>query len=176
MIKNLHKRTHFIRLISFLLIASTVIVFLCSTHLQQYSLLWIRNILDFKPLYTGIIAISLLMGFYYSLFYVRAGRRKEISLIKVFGPFFDPPVNSLGYGLALSSTLTLFRGIFNQLFFHVPYFNKLEFVDVATIMLACIPLLIWSTGGLITFFITVFIKNDSETGTVESINSQNQET
>jgi len=169
MFKYLKRKTHFILMLSFVFIAVAVILILSIEDLKTYCLLTIKNILDFKPLYYGIIAISLLLGIYYSYFYVRAGKSKDLSLFRVFGPLLDPPVNCLGYGLAITSTLTLFKGIFNQVFFKTIYFADLTFLDISTIMLACIPLLIWSVGGLVNFFIAVFIKNDSENGITERI-------
>jgi hypothetical protein len=175
MFKYLQQRTHLVRLISYLLIATGAITIVSWQWLQDYCLNWVKAVLDCKPIYVAIIILSLLMGLYYSYFYVRLGKSKEISLFKMFGPLFDPPANSLGYGIALTSTLTLFKGIFKQVFFKEQYFVDLGYIDVATIMLACIPLVIWSVTGLVTFFIAVFIKKDSESGVVEIKSEPNRE-
>jgi len=45
-------------------------------------------------------------------------------------------------------------------------FPRLENIDIATLMLACIPLIIWSISGLVTFMVVVFGKNDEEAGIV----------
>jgi len=167
-------KLHFPLLLAFLVISVIIITLIVSNSILDYFLNSVKYFLNFKSLYIIIIALSLLLGTFYSFCFVNRGKSKNLHLLKIFGPILDPPVNSLGYGLALSSTLSLFRNMYNQIFFQEKYFLNLDFIDIATIMLACIPLLIWSVNGLVRFFVEVFIKNTAESGMVEPISAEDQ--
>ncbi|MCB0396897.1 MAG: hypothetical protein KDD36_09600 [Flavobacteriales bacterium] len=164
-----NSKIHAIRLASFLVVGSGVITILANDKIQKKCLSSIRDVLNYPHLGSIIIAISLLLGIYYSYYYVRKGKQKELSLFKIFGPLIDPPVNSLGYGIVIASTLRFLKGIFNQKFFNEQYFSELDSIDIAAVLLACIPLLIWSIGGLINFFYMVFIRAGGNAVDIEPV-------
>lgn len=143
-----------IRIGSLITVVCLVVLLLVNDRVQSYFLMAIKKSLDFEPTYNIVMAISLLIGLFYSFYFAKSSRPNDLRLfMKVFGPLIDPPLNSLAYGVVIASVLRLFRGIFNQMFFEIIYFKDFGFINVGAIGLACIPLLIWSVSGLAKYLV-----------------------
>lgn len=161
------KNRYIIRILSFLCAAIAVIMLIVWEKAKLFFLNSIKNSLDFPHIYTIIIAISLLVGLYYTFYFAKYSKSKEIRLLfKIFGPLFDPPANTLAYGIVIASVLKLVKGLFNQFFFDEEYFKEFDFISVSAIALACIPLLIWSVNGLYQYIRVIFIPNGEDIGEV----------
>lgn len=160
-------KLHITRTFSFFCVAGMIILLAAWNDLRLYFLGIIKTSLDWNPLYFLTIILSLLVGLYYTIYFAKYSRTKEIRfLFKIFGPLFDPPANTLTYGIVIASVLKLVKGLFNQFFFEIEYFKDFDFISVSAIALACIPLLIWSVNGLYQYIKIIFIKGGEEIGEV----------
>lgn len=158
------------RLISFGIAAITIIAVLVIEDLKVSLLNAVKRSLDYQQLYIIIMALSLLVGLYYTFYYAKNSYQKDLKyLFKVFGPLFDPPANTLVYGIVLASVLTLARGLFNQFFFDIEYFKDFSLINVSALALSCIPLVIWSVKGLSQFIVEIFVEDDEDKGIVTPI-------
>lgn len=172
MIKNIHIK----RVISFSIAAVILIALIVSETVREHVLNAVKISLDYDELYWIIICLSLLIGLYYTFYYAKNSQPKDLKLLfKVFGPLFDPPANTLTYGIVLSSVLRLIKGLFNQYFFDIEYFKDFSFINVSAIALACIPLLIWSVNGLSKYVFAIFIRGNEEIGQVSPIVKEEEE-
>ena len=170
------KKLHTKRLVSFLCAAISLTVLIVSSTIRQVVLDSIKVTLDYEPLYYIIITLSLLIGLYYTFYFAKTSKPKELKLLfKIFGPLFDPPANTLAYGIILSSVLRLVKGLFNQFFYNIEYFKEFDVINVSAIALACIPLLIWSVNSLVRYFVVIFIIAGDEVGEVTGITKETEE-
>lgn len=161
---------HVIRMASFTLVVLLVILLVVHDDLQTYFLEVIQASLNYERLYVIIIVVSLIIGIFYSFYYATYTSPKDPKLLlKIFGPLFDPPANTLAYGLVIASVLRLIRGLFNQFFFDIEYFKDFGFINVSALGLACIPLLVWSVNGLSKFIFPLFVRRSDEFGEVTPI-------
>lgn len=175
MFKGLNSKYHSLRILSFLLVAFLLCIILVSKSIRESVLNSIKTTLEFDPFYNVIIACSLLIGIYSAFYWVRNKSQKNLFLLfKVFGPLFDPPANCLAYGLVIASVLKLVKGLFLQQFFNIEYFKDFGILSVSAILLACIPLLIWSVNGLVVLSNQIFRREKELVGDVDIITNQDE--
>jgi hypothetical protein len=152
-----------------------VIIIICFGYIvvdeerTKQCLLLIKKILGSKLLYSIIFFSAFLLGIFISV--SKRNNHIESNLFKIFGPVIDPTANSIGYGIVICSTLTLIKGIFNQLFFKEIYYKDFGIIDISAILLSCIPLLTWSVSGLFNLFRMAFFSRNTSTGTANSLNN-----
>ncbi len=163
----LKKDYHTKRLAFYTIIFASIGLVIVSETVREYFLRAIKNSLDYEPIYPLVIFGSLLVGLLYSFYHSKSAQPIGLKpLLKIFGPFFDPPTNTLTYGIVIASVLRLIRGLFNQAFFEIEYFKDFGVINVSAIGLACIPLLIWSFTGLGKYAILVFKRRPDDIGEV----------
>lgn len=174
-IKKFLENFHVVRFITFAGACIFIIAVIINEILQQHLLNNIHAVLTYEPLYFILIAISFLLGAYYSYFFLKVKIESNLLIFKIFGPLADPPLNTLAFGVVLTSVLRLLRGLFCQFFFKEIYFRDFGVIDVTAITLCCLVLLIWSVTGLVKYFVNVFIKETIPLSKVESASQENGE-
>lgn len=167
-------KIQWIRILSFGALAIFTIAVIINSSLQTNLLSSIHIVLNYEPLYKILIAISFLLGAFYSYYFLKIKTDQSLLLFKVFGPLFDPPANTLTYGAILASVLRMLRGLFGQIFYQEAYFKDFGFIDITSITLTCLVLLVWSVTGLVRYVVFVFVKPTTSLAKVEPPTAENE--
>ncbi|MCC4225773.1 hypothetical protein LL295_19975 [Vibrio campbellii] len=127
-----------------------VLVAIAATYItdQKYYNEAIRNVFEWKHLNISIWFGSLIC---FVLHYLSAkGSSAEYAglIYKQFGIFADSAFAAITYGLAMTTSASILKGVYIQQFFgDVIYFNHFESLDIYSMLVVCLFLLgysLWS--------------------------------
>ncbi len=148
-----------------LLLVFIILVVLAVTYIseQKYYNQLIRSFLEWKQLSVSLWAGVVICFLVHYLSSRGSGDEYSGIIYKQFGVFADSAFAAITYGLAVTTSASILKGVYVQQFFgDVVYFNQFESIDIYSMLVVCLFLFGYSLWACVKAVWDAMILSSSE--------------